>query len=253
MILLWIYLNLALALESLHPEITRINSLTSSEFQHLFLFERKPFILENYTEEMRSEDWELGELRQRFQGVLFRQGPGPYPSDFTSLEGENLEIFQFGTLLAQFALGDDINEGCAPVFAMKYIHTLYIHDDPQVACELLRNIRIPKFVRDGVSLVPLGGLIIGKEGTITTYHRHEAAINILLQGEKYWEIEGVRPFIQHPLDIVFIPHNHQHFVRNNIFSIAWTFQFHENHFGTTAGRLETQLLLERVQANDKQE
>jgi hypothetical protein len=68
---------------------------------------------------------------------------------------------------------------------------------------------------------------------------------MLLQGKKEWSIKGYKVFLQHPADIVYIPAEFDHSIKNlAVANIAWTFQFHENHFGTKVGIPETMRLLD---------
>ena len=194
-----------------------------------------PAIFRNILTEEEKRGWELDQMIEKFPDVLFRNGLAPYPKATKRITEPNLQIFQFGTLPASFAL-DFPN--CLPVYGIKYSFADYFHEDVNVACRLLSNLRTPRFIRDGAPTIPLGGLLVGVNGTQTPDHQHEAAINILFQGSKLWKIGECDSFVQKAGDMVFIPGQMAHFVQNLDFSVAWTFQFHENHFQTTVGREE---------------
>jgi len=258
-------------------EVEEKETFSAERFRNEFLNLGLPVVVRGYaSEHVSSGQWTLKALQRRFQDPawLFRQGPGPYPKherpflwhdddgdkdDDNIARNNTLSVFQFGTVPATFALGLDAAE-CLPVFALKYIHTAYMHDDPAMACELLKGVQVPEFVRRLAPLVPVGGLIAGSMGVATVRHRHEAALNILLEGEKRWkmwrqsddrllEIE----FTQKVGDVVFIPADMEHEVVNAKPSVAWTFQFHENHFGTSVGRAETQSIIDGYLKQSKRE
>lgn len=130
------------------------------------------------------------------------------------------------------------------VFAMRYSFAMNLHRDAYTACELLRNVDIPGCVRMGAPLIPLVGLVVGPVGAETSSHKHDAAFNYLYVGEKIWNIEGYDEFVQRQGDVVFIPHRADHRVVNSKPSLAWTFQFHKDHFLTKTGIPETESLFQ---------
>lgn len=223
---------------------------TEDEFANEYLYRREPFVIDAYTSLeplMNPDEWTMTSLRERFGDVEFRSGNAPYPMETIKLGDVNedynsLRVFQFGTLPATFSLN---KSECLPVFGIKYIHTTALHDNAVTACRLLEGVRIPSFIRNKAPLIPLGGLIVGGLGAETAAHKHEPAINILFHGTKRWRLPTVEEFTQQAGDLVFIPHNTEHYVKNLHPSVAWTFQFHENHFDTSVGVAETEALLAR--------
>lgn len=228
---------LVLAVAVAEP-ITRLAvAPTSKEFHAQLL--SSPLLLEN----LAGEYWDVQSLSERFARVEFRHGLAPYPvlAKPLSPNAEENEVFQFGTLPATFALG--VPGDCRPVFGMRYGFADHMHASGEVACALLRGVRVPGFIRELAPLIPLGGLLVGRTNATTAKHQHYAAINLLFHGAKRWEIEGVDPFTQRAGEVVYIPESVDHEVRNLEPSVAWTFQFHENHLGTNVGVPETSRLV----------
>jgi hypothetical protein len=148
-------------------DISRIDCrkelVTPEQFKKHVAENIKPLVLEGCVltnTRIKLEDWTLDALQKRFATVSFRTGAAPYPSltrlGLSNDVNEPLEVFQFGTLPATFALG--IPGGCKPIFARKYFHAAYIHDNAEIACQLLNGVSLPDFVRENAPLVPLGKL-----------------------------------------------------------------------------------------------
>ncbi|KAH9259604.1 hypothetical protein BASA81_002026 [Batrachochytrium salamandrivorans] len=190
---------LALAAAAAEP-ITRLAVAPTSKEFHSHLLST-PLLLENLAGD--SQDWNLQSLTERFAHVEFRHGSAPYPTVAKPLSpnGEENEVFQFGTLPATFALGE--RSDCLPIFGMRYGFADHMHASGEVACALLRGVHVPKFIRELAPLIPLGGLMVGRTNATTTKHQHYAAINMLLHGEKYWEIDGVDSFTQRAGEVAY--------------------------------------------------
>ena len=199
--------------------------------------------------------WTMEGMRRTWPTVMFRVGPkAPYPAkeallrdvDVASLPRGSEHVFQFGTVPASFSLwGND--RPCVPRFGFPYSYAKPIHDNATVACEFVSHMRVPRFLKGGVT-VHLAGIIAGGAGASTAMHDHDAAINVLLVGEKQWILGGAdarsthasRVFTctQRAGDVVFIPEHMPHAVVNVHESVAVQLQWHHDHFLTTTGHAE---------------
>lgn len=200
-------------------------NLSATEFYDTHIRQGLPALIRNAMRDRHSEEpwpafrhWQFNNLASFFQGVSFRVGPGPYPSEeltvgeFLSLAttlrrqqrqgkgyaAEELPtIFQYGEVPTSWIVWGHTFP-CVPRIAFFHPKSQPMHRNATLLCDkILGQVQVPRFIihehltrKKGVELPPLmithSGFLVGFEGSGIDFHEHQDAINLLFHGEKRW-------------------------------------------------------------------
>ncbi|GBG33624.1 Hypothetical Protein FCC1311_098472 [Hondaea fermentalgiana] len=201
-------------LEALKPlddscDFPRVDAegLTPELFRELFVLAKRPVIIENAMTGWRAtEEFRWDNLQEIFGDLPLRVGAGPYPKERmtiseylahaeTAFKDDDLAevpgVFQYGQVPTSWSLWNH-KDDCLPYVSYYLPSSEPIHDNFTAACNLLSMVQVPEFLSGDDSmnkppnLVTHSGFLIGYAGSGIDFHQHQAAINLIFEGQKLW-------------------------------------------------------------------